>query len=299
MDDPILVAAVLCFLLGVVLGGLSRLAGGRALASLVVPAVFLAGYVATYQQVPTFPPIGSVNKIFYIGVAATMVGLALDLAPATPRLLHRGLEVVLPVLIAGWIALPRLSSPDPALVATILALWIGGAAVLWRLDTAGSIGAPQGTGKVVERAAEAADGSGLVAIAMLMAIALGFAPVALAGASSTSLMLCVALVAGWGAAALWELIVPRGAFAASALLGGAGGLLAVIDTVVLITRHADMLALALLLPVLVCGQLGARLLLPSQVRGRLRQVLVALMAAAPVPVVVAVLLLRHPDAFAT
>jgi hypothetical protein len=52
-----------------------------ALGSMVSPSVFLASYVLTYQQVPTFPPIGARNKIFYIGVAATLIGLFLDLLP--------------------------------------------------------------------------------------------------------------------------------------------------------------------------------------------------------------------------
>jgi hypothetical protein len=285
MDNPILAAVVLCFLVGGVLGGLSRLVRPPVVAGLVIPAVFLAAYVATYQEVPSFPPVGSVNKIFYIALAATLLGLAVDLAPVS-RALRRALDVAIPLAAAGWIAAPRLARAEPDLLVGLPALWLGGALVLWRLDTLG--------------AGEAADGGSAVAIALLATLALGFAPVALAGASSTSLMLCLALFAGWGAAALWELAAPHDAFAATALFGGTGGLLAVVDTVVLITRHVDVLALLLLLPVLACGQIGAKLLLRSRrLHGRLRAVLVALMAAAPIPLVTAVLLLRHPDAFAT
>jgi hypothetical protein len=235
--------------------------------------------------VPSLPPVGSVNKIFWIAVGATLLGLAVDFAPAS-RALRRALDVAIPLAVASWIAAPRLARLETELLAYLPALWLGGALVLWRLDTLG--------------AGQAADGGSAVATALLATLALGFGPVALAGASSTSLMLCLALFAGWGAAAVWELAAPREPLAASALFGGAGGLLAVVDTVVLITRHVDVLALLLLLPVLACGQVGAKLLLRSpRFHGRLRAVLVAVMAATPIPLVVAVLLLRHPDSFAT
>jgi len=133
---------------------------------------------------------------------------------------------------------------------------------------------------------------------MLMALMLGFAPVALLGGSSTSLMLCFAAVAGLGAVAIWELAVPRDAFRASAVLGAGSGFLAVVDTVTLITRQIDLTALALLLLIPYAGQVGARFLLPpNRIQGRARQVLIGLMAASPVLAVMAILLLRHPESF--
>ena len=71
-------------------------------------------------------------------------------------------------------------------------------------------------------------------------------------------MLCLAAVAGLAAVAFWELIVPRGAFGASAVFGVGGGLLAMIDTVTLITRQVDLAALALLLLIPYAGGVGAR-----------------------------------------
>jgi len=133
---------------------------------------------------------------------------------------------------------------------------------------------------------------------MLMALMLGFAPVALLGGSSTSLMLCFAAVAGLGAVAIWELAVPRDAFRASAVLGAGSGFLAVVDTVTLITRQIDLTALALLLLIPYAGQVGARFLLPpNRMHGRARQVLIGLMSASPVLPVTAILLLRHPESF--
>jgi hypothetical protein len=97
-------------------------------------------------------------------------------------------------------------------------------------------------------------------------------------------MLCLAAVAGLAAVAVWELVAPRGAFGASAVFGFGCGLLAMIDTVTLITRQVDLAALALrfLLP-------------PNRFRGRVRQVLIGTFAASPIVLVMAVLLLRHPE----
>ena len=81
LENPIILAALICFLLGLVLSGLARVAPGFAIVSVVLPIIFLAGYVLTYQQVPDFPPIGATNKIFYIALAAALVGFAIDLLP--------------------------------------------------------------------------------------------------------------------------------------------------------------------------------------------------------------------------
>ena len=118
---------------------------------------------------------------------------------------------------------------------------------------------------------------------MLTALMLAFAPVALLGGSSTSLMLCFVTVAGLGAVAIWEFLIPREAFGASSILGAGSGFLAVVSTVTLITRQIDSVGLALLLLIPYAGQLGAWLLLPpDRIRARARQVLVGLMAGSPV-----------------
>ena len=100
-------------------------------------------------------------------------------------------------------------------------------ALLWRLDTVATSPAEQ-------------NGGSIVGTAMLMALLLAFAPVALLGGPSTSLMLCLAAVAVLAAVARWELIVPRGAFSTSAVFGVGCGLLAMIDTVTLITRKLTL-----------------------------------------------------------
>jgi hypothetical protein len=285
LGNPIALAALICFLLGLALSGLARLSPTATLQPLVSPVVFLISYVLAYQQVPPFPPIGATNKIFYIALAATLVGFILDVLAI--RRLDRALALIVPGLIVGWIGSPRFTNGDLEVAATASALWLGGCAVLWRLDA-------------VTKATAECNGGSVVGTAMLMALMLGFAPVALLGGSSTSSMLCLAAVAGLGAVALWELVLPREAPCASSILGAGSGFLAVVSTVTLITQQIDLVELVLLLLIPYTGQVGARLLLPPhRIRGRARQVLVALIAASPIIVVTAILLLRHPESLVT
>jgi hypothetical protein len=125
LENPIALAALICFLLGSVLSGLVRIVRRSAVASTVLPIIFLASYVVTYQQVPPFPPVGSTNKIFYIVVAATLAGLVLDLLPRTANY-RRLLAVIMPLLIVGWIGFPRFAKPDIELIATVFGLSLGG-----------------------------------------------------------------------------------------------------------------------------------------------------------------------------
>jgi hypothetical protein len=281
LENPIFVAALVCFLLGLGLSGLVRILPVSALGSVVSPSVFLASYVLTYQQVPTFPPVGATNKIFYIAVVATFIGFILDLLPLLKNY-GKILAAIMSLSIVGWIAYPRFAKPDMDLIVTSLGLWLGGIALLWPLDT-------------VAKTAIERNGVGVAGTAILASLLLGFAPVALFGGSSTSMMLCLAAVAGLAAAVLWELIIPRQTFGASAVFGVGCGLLAMIDTVTLITRQVDLAALALLLLIPYTGEVSARLLPPHRIRGRVRQVLIGILAASPILLVMAVLLLRRPE----
>ena len=58
---------------------------GRVWRALLVPGVFLAAYFMAYGKVPSFPPVGAVNKIFYIALLGAVLGLIVDLANK-PRL---------------------------------------------------------------------------------------------------------------------------------------------------------------------------------------------------------------------
>jgi hypothetical protein len=56
LDNPIALAALICFLLGVLLSGLARIVRQSVVASIVLPIIFLASYIVTYQQVPVVAP---------------------------------------------------------------------------------------------------------------------------------------------------------------------------------------------------------------------------------------------------
>jgi hypothetical protein len=129
LENPILLAALICFLLGLALSGLVRLVPGLALGSMVLPTVFLASYVLTYQQVPPFPPVGATNKVFYIALAAALIGFVLDL-PLRSANYGKPLAVIMPLAIVGWIGFPRFVKPDIDFMATSLGLWLGGVALL-------------------------------------------------------------------------------------------------------------------------------------------------------------------------
>ena len=89
LENPVILAALICFVLALVLSGFARLVPGSTIASAVPPIIFFASYVLTYQQVPDFPPVGATNKIFYIALAAALVGTRLAAAdrklPQTAR----------------------------------------------------------------------------------------------------------------------------------------------------------------------------------------------------------------------
>jgi hypothetical protein len=114
-------AALLCFVLGLVLSGLMRLVPGSTIPSTALPIVFLASYVLTYQQVPPFPPVGATNKIFYIALGAALIGFVLDLLTQTASY-RKLLAVMLPLLIVGWIGFPRFARLDAELILTSLGL---------------------------------------------------------------------------------------------------------------------------------------------------------------------------------
>jgi hypothetical protein len=282
LDSPFSPIVGACLCTGLVLSLLARPVRGPQVAGLGAPIVFLLAYYMTYEKIPGFPPVGATNKIFYIVLAATVVGLLCDLlAPgfvAEPGVAGSGARVVVllaaSLLIAVWIGWPRFAATDATLWLILAALVLGGTLLLWRLATAD--------------AAAAFDG------AVLLAVLPGvFAPIALFGGSSTSVGLCLGLTSGLAMAALVNLVWPR-RLGLAAILGAGGGLLAVIDTITLITRHIDFVALAVFLAAPFIGQIGARLVLRrNQAGSPLHAVATGVIAAATVVPILIILFLSH------
>jgi hypothetical protein len=188
------------------------------------------------------------------------------------------------LLAAAWIAYARLDSPDAELIVTGGAVILVGALVLWRVGMIATAAEPEG--------------GGAAALTLLAALAAVFAPVALFGGSSTSVGLCLGFAIGLGICSVSLLLAPR-SLGNMAVLGAGGGLLAVIDTVVLITGGVDLIALALVALSPLLGPFGVRLL-PRTMRGSSALVWVAtgIAALSPLPVIVTLLFLRYENPLA-
>jgi hypothetical protein len=282
-DNPFVPIVLACVLTAVAFSLLAFLIKSDFVASAAPPALFLIGYYATYQKVPPFPPIGSTNKIFYIALLATLGGFVLDRIAVGP-LPRAAASLVVSLLAAAWIAYARLDSPDAELIVTGGAVILVGALVLWRVGMIATAAEPEG--------------GGAAALALLAALAAVFAPVALFGGSSTSVGLCLGFAIGLGICSLSLMLAPR-SLGSMAVLGAGGGLLAVIDTVVLITGGVDLIALALVALSPLLGPFGVRLL-PRTLRGSSALVWVAtgIAALSPLPVIVTLLFLRYENPLA-
>lgn len=192
---------------------------------LLIGIGFLAAYYLSYGKVPSFPPVGAVNKVFYIAVAGVVLGLAAEMV-AWPRLALT-LTVLQPVLAAVYIGQSRLTeAPWEVMLAAASGLV---AILLLRGPARGQQGEP-----ALRRA---------IALAVFC---LGFAPIALLGASSSGMQLVLVQVAILAGVLIWSIYDDGFVLSPTALLGGAGGLMALVLTVFLITRKADLLALTLL-----------------------------------------------------
>ncbi len=248
--------------------------------SIAPPTIFLIAYYMTYQKIPGFPPVAASNKVFYVVPIATIGAFVLEKVPSalSPRAVAAG---AVSLLATVWIGYARLNAPDLELLATGGALVLVGALVLWRMDAIAIGSGPPG--------------GGAPALALLAALAAAVAPVALFGGSSTSVGLCLGLSVGVAIVSLAEFWIP-GTLGALAILGAGGGLLAIVNTIALINRRADLLALGLCALVPFVGPSGVRLL-PATMRDQRALVWIAtgLAALSPLPVIVALLFLRHEN----
>jgi hypothetical protein len=218
-----LIASLLALMLvGFLASSLMRWRGLARVTDLLMPAALLAAYWLTYNKVPPFPPVGAVNKVFYVIAVGTAIGFAEIAAPRAVRLL----ALLQPVAAAFYIGSPRLgtASWEVAIAA------VAGMAVMGMIFLRGATGAEDD----VKR-------GGVVAV-----LALGFAPIALLGASSSSFQLCLMFAGGCFGILVVHAVKPAFRFGGASSIGALGGLIAIADTVVLITRQTDLIALAVL-----------------------------------------------------
>ncbi|RJT40848.1 hypothetical protein D3227_06805 [Mesorhizobium waimense] len=223
-------AMILCMvtagLLALVAAGLLRwLRAGRVWTDLLVPLSFLVAYWLTYNKVPSFPPVGAVNKIFFVALIGTALAILAEAAGRSR--LGRALVLAQPIASAAYIGTARL--PDALPEVAVAGLW----GLLAMYGLSGRIG-------------QAEDETETRRAALLGIACTGFAPIALLGASSSSFQLSLLFAAAVAAIVAANISNPDFGFRSASLLGGAGGMIAVAQTVTLITRKTDMLALAVL-----------------------------------------------------
>jgi hypothetical protein len=267
---PLSIAGVLSGMLGF---GFRKYYGPE-LASAAIPAGFLASCWATVGW-PAFPPVSSNQKIVYVALFGTLIGIMIGALRFDRRLRWFGVAIW-PAVIAGWLGLRGLSpetsggfgwtifSPAPTDIITLAVLWFAGVAVLAGLR-------------------HMQEGSSAPCIALLIA-AVGTSMIALLGSSASLAQLSGGLAAATGGFLLWNWPKNRFQFGWAGLFGGAGALFALISAMVLFT-NASKLALILISPVFFADRLAVRL--PFASRPALAPFVQA--AVCLVPVAIAVL----------
>jgi len=271
-SNPIFQAIIAPFAVAFVVVGASRLIGGRSgsalLAGLGVAGALLLA-LALLRGVPPFPPNSSPEKLFYLIVLAGALGLALDLA-GRPQALERLAILAFPAIGLVWLDLRQLlAGPERALLIELVLLWLGGAVVLWRLR-------------------DAAARNGLTAAILVIATAIGVAAVAALAPFMGLALASAAVGAAMGALAIWAYgtLILGGTpmtIGATALFAAAGGLVVMVQLLVLFTPAASKPAAAFLVIVPFSGLVAERLPLDSGVIGRiLGPILQGAIAAVPV-----------------
>lgn len=270
-----LVASLLVMTLAAFLvSGLMRWRGLVRPTDLLMPAALMAAYWLVYDKVPTFPPVGAVNKVFYMIAVGTLLGFSAE--RLMPKAVHF-LALLQPLLGGVYIGLPRLGVASwEVVVATIVGL-----AVMW-LVLRGAAGGEND----VKR-------GGVVAV-----LALGFAPIALLGASSSSFQLCLMFAAGCFGLLILHAFSPAFRFGGASSMGALGGLISVADTVVLITRKTDLVAVAVLALSVVLPMFSDRVCRTVRISGQFPRLVVHVaLAALPAATAVAVAFLDYGSSF--
>jgi len=282
LNNPFAPVLAVSLVAALVLAVIARLTRSCFVATLAAPMVFLVAYVATYQKIPPFPPVGASNKVFYVALVATLALLAFDAIGRVPR---SALAVAASLLAAAWVGSTKLAAPDATTLTLFVVLVAGGGVGLWGLDRLATLSSPLG--------------GGAAALAGLAAVSVLSAPTLLFGGSSTGVGLCLGLAAGAALLSTENLGVRR-VLAPAAMLGAGSGLAASLDTIALVTRRADPFALALIALAPFLGPWAVRRLPPALRNHPLVGWIVSGLAVlSPLPVIMALLLLRHENPLGT
>lgn len=282
-DNPIVMTVVVGLIIGLAGGVLGRLV--RILGQLTPAAAFLVSYYLAYGAVPDFPPLASTGKVFFSVAGLVALGLILDYLVKN-RTVSTVCAAVVPALLVFWIGYIRLTNTFSIGLVTIAVVFllIGAIALIWV--------------RSIDAAPPAANRGPVAGISILLALAAGYAPIALVGGSSTGLGLLAGFAAALGGLGLVQFALPSASLGWTGILSGLGALLAVNDSVTLINGKMDYLLLALLCLALFFGQLAAPLLRRIEAKSlRVGQLIFGLVTLLPTVAVIGLAFLRHADAF--
>lgn len=99
--------------IALVVSALMRWTGARSLSDLSLPTAFLAAYVLVYNKIPAFPPVGAVNKVLYLALLGTAVGIFGELL--RHRRVLRVMALAFPVVVAAYTHTMRLEDINKGL----------------------------------------------------------------------------------------------------------------------------------------------------------------------------------------
>ena len=191
----------------------------------LLPICMIASYWTAYNKFPPFPPIGAVNKLPYVLCVGVGLGIIVDLVQRRAAgTIACCIFTVAATFYIGW---PRLQS-GPA--AVILAGLVG---LLVQLAISYEPHDLQ-PGYDIDRGA----------VLGLTSVGCGF--VALLGASSSSLQLCLTFAASVAAVLIVQVFGTQFRFLFASRMAGVGGLHAMMCVVLLITQKADAIAALIL-----------------------------------------------------
>lgn len=271
LQGVLLPVAVAVIVTGVIRYGLGE-ARSSVLAAAAIGIAFVAGYAMTIGW-PGFPPRTSGQKIGYIVLFATVIGIAIDVAGAAARL-SRVVMIAAPVLIVGWLGWRVISGFDVTGMLPHAILIAAGIAVFNRLSVS------------YERSS--------TPLVMLLAACVGGAAIAFIGASGSIAQVFGTAAAAIGGYLLWNWPKARFPLGSAGLLAGGGVFVALASAMILFSETSPLAAI-FLLPVFFAPLVADRL--PLRDRDALAPIVLGLVAAVPVVIGIVIAFAQMGDSF--
>ncbi len=279
LSSPPVQSGLIPLLTALILVGLIRLIGGpgrgAALAGLGLALAVLASYWATLR-IPSFPPVGATNKLFYIVLIATIAGFAVDLI-AREGWTGRAVAILAGPLAALWIGLEKgLDAPWPAGIAVLIVVGVTAAAG-WRYHAQAQRNSEIG--------------------ASILVLCLAMAACAFMSNAASSAQLAGGLAAATGGFLLWNWPKVRFPFNNAALAAALALIAGLAVQLALFVPKLETFALLPLAAIPFLLPLGVRLVKGNGlIKQGLRPVVVGLICALPAAAAVLIVFLTMPEA---